>query len=95
MGEPEREAVMCISLGAIAEVLIWVVVICALIKILSLLVSFIAAKVGAPFAEFAGILIQILTIIFWAALCVGLILLVFNLLACLLSGGLHLPNLIR
>lgn len=86
---------MCMPLAAIAWILVYAVVICAALKILSLLVNVIAAKMGPPAAEFAGVLIQILNILFWAALCIALILLVFNLLACLFAGGFHLPGLPR
>lgn len=86
---------MCLPLAAIAQILIWAVVICAALKILSILVSFIAAKMGAPISEVAGLLVSILDIIFWAALVIAVILLVFNLLACLVGGGIHLPGLGR
>lgn len=86
---------MCLPLAAIAQILIWAVVICAALKILSILVSFIAAKMGPPMSEVASLLVQILDIIFWAALVIAVILLVFNLLACLIGGGIHLPGLGR
>lgn len=86
---------MCMPLAAIAQILIWAVVICAALKILSILVAFVAAKMGPPITEVAGLLVQILDIIFWTALVVAVILLVFNLLACLIGGGVHLPGLGR
>lgn len=74
--------------------LILCVIVSAIVMILRLLVGFIGAKMGWA-AEIIGLLVQICTIIFWAAVCVAIIIIVGDMIMCLWHMGapsLHLGN---
>jgi hypothetical protein len=68
---------MCFSLGWLEQLLIWVVVICAIVAVIRLLLPMVAS----PFP----IVIQILNIVMWAIITIAVIILVFDLLGCLLG----------
>lgn len=84
---------MCFSLAFVENLLIWLVVICCIVACVRVLVPWICGKfgVGIP-AE----VIVILGYILWAVVLIFAIVVIFDLLACVVSGGgLHfslLPN---
>lgn len=83
---------MCIPLGAIGHLIIMAIIVIAVIAILQVLLGWLAPKAGPWFSEIAAVLAQILRIILWAAVAIAVVILVFNLLACLVSGGIGLPR---
>jgi hypothetical protein len=74
----------------IKDLLIWLVIICAIVSILKILIPWVlsAAGVAVP-----GPILQIVNIFIWAVIAIFVIIVVFILISCLLSmgGGLHLP----
>jgi hypothetical protein len=79
---------MCFSLGWVEQLLVYLVIVCAVIAILKLFVPWIVAQLGYP------IIGQILNIVLWAFITILIIYLVFGLLSCLLGGGgiMHFPG---
>lgn len=73
---------MCFSLEALKELAIWVVIICAVIALIRLVLSPLAAQIGT----WGSVLIQALNIILWAIVAIAVIVVIFDLAACLLGG---------
>jgi hypothetical protein len=73
---------MCFSLELIKELLIWLVIVVAIIALIRLVLSPLAAQLG----PWGGILIQALNIIMWAVVAIAVIVVIFDLIACLLLG---------
>lgn len=69
----------CLSLWSIANILIWIVVVCAIVAIIRVLVANVIPGVPA-------VVVQVLNIILWAVVTIAIIWLVFDLLACLFVG---------
>ena len=80
---------MCFSLEWFKDSLIWLVIVCAVIGILYALVSFIIPKLGIG-GEILAFLVKIFTIVFWAFVCIAVIVFCFTLISCL---GPSLPRL--
>jgi hypothetical protein len=80
---------MCFGLEWLKDILIWLVVICAVIALLRLLVSFVIPKLGFG-AEILSFLVSAVTIVIWAIICIAAIIFIFNLIACL---GPSMPRL--
>lgn len=68
----------CFSLGAIENLLIWLVVVAAIVALVRLLVPSVLAPLGPAGTLIAGAL----NIILWAIVAIAVIILVFELLAC-------------
>jgi len=84
---------MCFGLAWFENVLIWIVVVCAVIALLKLLVSFVLPKLGIG-AEILSFIVSAITIIIWAIICIFAIIFIFELIACLMgSGGISVPRL--
>lgn len=81
---------MCFSLGWFEQLLIWAIVIAAAFAIVKLVLP----KVLAPLGEPATTIVAILNIVLWAAVAIVIVVVAFELLACLLGGGL-IPRLPR
>lgn len=79
---------MCFSLSWLEQMLVWLVIVCAIVAVIRLLVPWITGVLGVP------IIGQVLNIILWAVIAIVCIYIIFALLSCLLSmgGGLHLPS---
>jgi hypothetical protein len=79
---------MCFSLPWLEQVLVWLVIVCAIVAIIRLLVPFLTSMLGVPIVG------QVVNIILWAIIAIVCIYIIFALLSCLLSmgGGLHLPG---
>lgn len=82
---------MCFGLQWIEQVLIWFVVICAVVALLRLLISFVLPKLGFG-AEILSFLVQAVTILMWAIICIAAIIFIFDLIACPMPS---LPRLTR
>jgi hypothetical protein len=78
---------MCFSLAWLAQFLVWLVILGAVIAIVRLLVPWLTAFIGIP------ILGQIAMIVMYAVIAILVIYIVFDLLACLLGFGGSFPRL--
>jgi hypothetical protein len=71
-------------LSLIENILIWLVIICAIVALIKLLlIPFVLAPMGAA----AATIIQAINIIIWAVVAVFIIVVIFDLLSCLLGSG--------
>lgn len=68
----------CFSLFVIERLLIWLVVIAAIFALIRLLVPAILA----PFGPIGSVIVQALYIVLWVVVAIAVIVLVFELLAC-------------
>lgn len=75
---------MCLDLHSILMLLIWCIVIGALFAILRLVIP--RFNLGDP----AGLVLQILSILIWTIVIIAILIIVFNVLSCLLAGGMGL-----
>jgi hypothetical protein len=93
---------MCFSLAWLAQFLIWLVIICAVVALLRLLVSFVLPKLGWG-AEIVAFVVAAIRIVIWAIILIALIIFIFDLIACLapslsfprMHGLLMLPGISR
>lgn len=76
---------MCFGLAWIEQVLIWIVVVCAIIALLRLLVSFVLPKLGLG-GEIVSFVVRAVWILIWAIVCIAAIIFIFDLIACLLPS---------
>lgn len=79
----------CFSLGYIENLLIWLVVIGCVFAVIKLLLPAVLAPFGGP----GALVIQILTIVVYAAILIMVIIFAFELISCLLGGGFSGPRL--
>lgn len=79
---------MCFSLGYIAQLCIWIVIVCAIVAVIRIIIPWIASFVALP-----GPVLAIINIILWAVICIAAIYIIFGLLSCLFAGG--GPSLLR
>jgi hypothetical protein len=82
----------CFGLGWFEQILIWIVVICAVVALLKLLVSFVLPKLGLG-GEIVAFIVAAVRILIWAIICIFAIVFIFELIACLLGGGIGLPRI--
>ena len=75
---------MCFSIGWLEQLLVWLIIVCAVVAVLRLIVPWVAAQLGVP------VIAQVLNIILWAVICIFVIYFVFALLACVGGGGMPL-----
>lgn len=68
----------CFSLGAIENLLIWLVVVGAIVALIRLLVPVVVGPLG----PFGSVIVQALYIVLWAIVAIAVIILIFELLAC-------------
>jgi hypothetical protein len=79
----------CFTLEFVEQLLVWLVIVCAIIAILRLFLPWIAAQLGAV----GGMVLAIINIVLWAIVCIYVIYFVFMLIGCLAgSGGFLLPH---
>jgi len=76
----------CFSLQWLEQLLIWLVIVCAVVGILRLLVPFILAQLGAG----GSIIMAAINIVMWAVICIFVIMVCFSLIQCLGGFSLHL-----
>ena len=77
---------MCFSLAWLEHLIIAIVIVVAVISLLRLLVSFVIPKLGLS-GEIVSFVVQAITIVIWAIICIALVVFVFDLISCLLGGG--------
>lgn len=77
---------MCFSLNWIEQLLVYVVVICAVFGIIKLLVPFVLTQLGAA----GGVIAGVINIVLWAFICIVVIYFCFSLIACFAGGAPHL-----
>jgi len=77
---------MCFTMQWLMQLLILVVVVGAIIAILKIIIPWAVSKMG-EFGEAVNILMQILTIVFWAIIIIVVIYIAFALISCLWSMG--------
>lgn len=75
----------CFSLGAIENLLIWLVVVGAVVALIRLLVPVVVGPLG----QFGSIVVQALYIVLWAIVAIAVIVLIFELLACVVPIRTH------
>ena len=82
---------MCFTLSWFLHFLVALVVICGVVALLQLVISFVLPKLKVG-AEVLAFIVQAFTIIFWVVVCCALIVFVGELIACLLGmlGGFSL-----
>lgn len=72
---------MCFSLNWIENLLIWLVIVGAVVAVIKLLVPYVASQLGSP----GAVIMQVLNITMWAVVLIFVIVIVFDLLACLVG----------
>jgi hypothetical protein len=82
---------MCFSLAWLEQFLVWLIIVCAVVTLLRLLISFVIPKLGLV-GEGIGFVVKALTIIIWATICIALVYFIFDLIICL---GPWMPRLGR
>lgn len=85
---------MCFSLAWFEQILIWLVIVCAVIAILKLLVPFVLSQIGAELGGAMTIIMAVIKIVIWAIITIFVIVICFELIQCLLGqgGGLSFPR---
>ena len=78
---------MCFGLAWLEQLLIWIVIVCAIVGILRLLLPFILTQLGVG----GGIIMQAINIVIWAIIAIFVIYFCFELISCL--GGLRFPHM--
>jgi nitric oxide reductase large subunit len=69
--------VTCFSLGFLEQLLIWLVIVCAIVAIIRLVLPLALTPIP--------IVAQILNIVMWAVIAIAVIYIVFDLLSCLIG----------
>jgi hypothetical protein len=77
---------MCFSLGWLASLLVWLVILCAILALGRLLVAFVLPRLGME-SEALVIVAQAINIVIWAVVVIAVIYFVFDLIACLVPLG--------
>jgi hypothetical protein len=83
---------MCFGLAWFEQLLIWIVIVVAVVALLRLLVSFVLPKLGLA-GEVVAFVIAAVRILIWAVICIFAIIFIFELISCLLGGGVGLPRM--
>jgi hypothetical protein len=83
---------MCFGLAWFEQLLIWIVVVVAVVSLLRLLVSFVLPKLGLA-GEVVAFIIAAVRILIWAVICIFAIIFIFELISCLLGGGVGIPRI--
>lgn len=83
----------CFSLAWFQQLLIWLVIVCAVVAILKLLVPWVIAQMGAEIGAGASLVLAVLRIVVWAIITIFVIYVCFALISCLMSYGGGLPLL--
>lgn len=80
---------MCFSLGWLEQVFIWLIVVGAIVALIKLCLPWVLTNIGAP----GGTIIAAIKIVLWAIVAIFVVYFIFDLVSCLLGGGLHLPRI--
>ncbi len=82
----------CFGIEWLEQLLIWIVIVCAVVALLKLLVSFVLPRIGLA-GEIVSFIVAAVRIIIWAIICIFAIYFIFELISCVLGGGLGVPRL--
>jgi len=82
---------MCFSLEWFKQLLILLVIVCAIIGILKILLPYVLSKLGAEASEGVNIILAVVRIIIWAIIVLFVIYVCFALIQCLMSYGGGMP----
>lgn len=87
---------MCFSLSWLENLLIFIIIICAIVALIQLLIRFVVPHLGVG-GEIVNFIIAALKIIFWAIICIAAVVFIFGLLSCAWNGGLMggIPRLVH
>lgn len=81
---------MCFSLAWIENIFIWLIVIGAVVALVKLLLPLVLSWAGTA----GSVVMQALTIVMYAFICIVVVIFVFDLISCLMAhGGVSLPHL--
>lgn len=84
---------MCFSIGWLEQVIVWLIIVCAVVAIIRLLVPLLVGVLEPLLGGVAGTIGQIINIILYAFIAIVVVYFVFGLISCLLgAGGLHFPG---
>jgi hypothetical protein len=72
---------MCFSLGWVEQLIVWLIIVCAVVAIIKLVIPFLDGLTGMP------IIGRILMIVLWAIVAIAVVTIIFGLLSCLLGGS--------
>jgi hypothetical protein len=86
---------MCFSLAWFQQLLVLLVIICAIVAIFKILVPYALSKLGATLGEGANVVMAVLRIVVWAIVVIFVIYICFALISCLLSYSGGMPLLPR
>jgi uncharacterized membrane protein len=80
----------CITLDWLKNLLIWIVVLCALVAVVRLLLPLVLGLFGAQ--PDGGVILRIINIAMWAIVLIAVIIFLFDLFGCFIgsSSGSHL-----
>jgi hypothetical protein len=78
---------MCFSMDWLLHILILGVIIAAVFAILSLVIPWALSKMGAEVGEGVSMLMRVFRIALWAVVIIVVLVIVFQIIACLLSYG--------
>jgi hypothetical protein len=73
---------MCFSLQWLGQLLVWLIVVCAVVAVIRLLVP-----LAASWLPGGAVVVQIINIVLWAVVAIAVVWLVIDLLSCLLGAG--------
>lgn len=80
---------MCMSVAFFFSLMIWLVVVGALYAIIKLVIPAVLVNFGGP----GTLLAQAINIFLWAALLIVVLYLIWDLVDCLVGGGIRMPAL--
>ncbi len=84
---------MCFSLAWFQQLLVFLVIVCAVVAILKIIVPYALSKVEATLGDGANVVLAVLRIVVWAIVVIFVIYICFVLISCLLSYGGGMPLL--
>ena len=82
----------CFGIEWLEQLLICIVIVCAVVALLELLVSFVLPRIGLA-GEIVSFIVAAVRIIIWAIICIFAIYFIFELISCVLGSGLGVPRL--
>ena len=81
----------CFGLQWFENLIIWIIVVCAVVALIRLLIAFVLPKLGIG-GEILSFIVRALTIVLWAVICIAAVIFIFDLISCL-GPSLSLPRL--
>ena len=78
----ESADLMCFSLEWLRDLLIWIIVVCAVVALVRLLVAVVLPHLGLG-AEVVSVVARARYIIMWMVICIAAVVFIFGLISCL------------